>query len=60
MARKWRIEFPGAVYHVLDRGDRRGEIYRNDQDPLVFFRTLKEVCRRTCWRVHPLILMSNH
>ena len=29
MPRKVRIEFPGAVYHVLDRGDRREETFRD-------------------------------
>jgi hypothetical protein len=32
MARKARVEFAGAVYHELDRGDRREAIYRDDQD----------------------------
>jgi hypothetical protein len=30
MARKLRVQFPGAVYHVLDRGDRREEIFCDD------------------------------
>ena len=60
MARKARIEFPGGVYHVLDRGDRREEIYADDQDRLTFLRTLEEVCRRTGWWVHAYVLMSNH
>jgi putative transposase len=32
MARKIRIEFPGAFYHVLDRGDRREAIYGDDDN----------------------------
>jgi hypothetical protein len=32
MPRKVRIQFPGAVYHVLDRGDRREEIFHSDAD----------------------------
>jgi hypothetical protein len=32
MARKPRIEYAGAVYHVLNRGDRREPIYRDQQD----------------------------
>jgi REP element-mobilizing transposase RayT len=54
------VEFAGAVYHVLDRGDRREEIYADDADRLVFLRTLEEVCRRTGWWVHAYVLMSNH
>ncbi len=54
------LSFPAGVYHVLDRGDRREEIYADDQDRLTFLRTLEEVCRRTGWWVHAYVLMSNH
>ena len=32
MSRPLRIEFPGAVYHVTSRGDRREPIYKDDKD----------------------------
>ncbi len=32
MARKLRIEYPGAIYHVINRGDRREAIFQNDTD----------------------------
>ena len=32
MSRPLRIEFPGAIYHVTSRGDRREPIYRDDDD----------------------------
>ena len=32
MSRPLRIEFPGAIYHVTSRGDRREAIYRDDDD----------------------------
>jgi putative transposase len=60
MPRKARIEFPGALYHVLDRGDRREAIFADEEDRLAFLRTLEEVCRRTGWWVHAYVLMSNH
>jgi hypothetical protein len=49
MARKGRIEFSGAVYHVLDRGDRRQAIVRNDQDrdQAAFVGDVSRVSR--CW-----------
>ena len=52
MARKARVEFAGAVYHVLDRGDRREAIFKDDADRRRFLETLGEVCARTGWRVH--------
>ena len=60
MARKTRIEFPGAIYHVLDRGDRREAIYGDDEDRRSFLATLEAACQRTGWRVHAYVLMSNH
>ena len=40
MARKLRVQYPGAVYHVMNRGDRRELIYADDQDRLLFLDTL--------------------
>jgi REP element-mobilizing transposase RayT len=59
MARKARVEFEGAVYHVLDRGDRREAIFLDDEDRERFLTTLGEACRRTGWRVHAFVLMGN-
>src|SRR6266853_6938740 len=60
MPRRMRVEFAGAVYHVLDSGDRREAIFGDDTDRELFLRTLQEVCTRTGWRVHAYVLMSNH
>jgi REP element-mobilizing transposase RayT len=60
MPRKARIEFPGAVYHLLDRGDHREPIVRDDADRTTFLNTLGQVCVRTGWRVHAFVLMTNH
>ena len=60
MARKSRIEFPGAVYHVINRGSRREVIFRQDADRELFLRTPKEACARTGWCVHAYVLMGNH
>ncbi len=60
MARRARVEYEGAVYHVLDRGDRREPIFQDGTDRCRFLETLGEVCQRTGWRVHAYVLMSNH
>jgi REP element-mobilizing transposase RayT len=60
MARSIRIEFPGAFYHVLARGNRREAIYRDDEDRRYFLKVLSEACGRTGWRIHAWVLMSNH
>lgn len=60
MARSLRIQYPGAFYHVMARGNGRANIYRQDADRSLFLRTLGEACGRTGWRVHAWVLMSNH
>ena len=60
MARKLRVEYEGAIYHVMNRGDRREAVFRDAADRELFLRTLAEACRKTDWQVHAYCLMSNH
>ena len=60
VARKLRVEYPGAVYHVMNRGDRREPIFKSDQDRVLCLNTLAEACQKTGWQVHAFCLMSNH
>ena len=60
MARKLRVEYPGAIYHVMSRGDRREAIFKDDQDRRCFEVTLAEACQKTGWQVHAYCLMANH
>ena len=49
LARKLRIQYAGAVYHVMNRGDRREAIFHDDQDWRRFLVTLAEACAKTAW-----------
>jgi len=60
MARKLRVEYPGAIYHVMNRGDRREVIFEDDQDRRGFLAALGEVCAKTGWQIHAWCLMPNH
>jgi putative transposase len=60
MARKLRVEYPGAIYHVMNRGDRREAIFKDDLDRERFLETLGDVCVKTGWQVYALCLMGNH
>jgi hypothetical protein len=51
MSRKLRIEYPGAMYHVMNRGDQRADIFRDDQDRQKFLSTLAEACAKTEWQL---------
>ena len=52
MPRRIRVEFPGAIYHVLSRGDRREDIFHDDLDRQDFLETLAEACQKTGFQVH--------
>jgi len=57
MARSIRIEFSGASYHVMARGNRRQGIFVDDDDRRFFLQCLGEVCEKTGWRVHAWVLI---
>ena len=60
MARKVRIEYEGAVYHVMARGNRREAICRDDTDRQEFLSLLGQVCDKTGWLIHAYVMMGNH
>jgi REP element-mobilizing transposase RayT len=60
MPRALRIEYPGAVYHVMNRGNQRRDIFRDEIDRRRFLATLGEACAKTGWQVHAYCLMRNH
>lgn len=60
MPRKLRIEYEGAIYHVMNRGDRREAIFLEDADRVLFLETLGQACGKTGWQVHACCLMPNH
>ncbi len=60
MPRSPRIEYEGAVYHVMCRGDRREAIFADDNDRQMFLATLAAACERTGWRIAAYALMPNH
>src|SRR6266540_6014402 len=60
VARKLRVEYAGAIYHVMSRGDRREPIFQDEADRQRFVETLGEGCERSGWQVHAYCLMPNH
>jgi REP element-mobilizing transposase RayT len=60
MARPLRIEYAGALYHVTSRGDRREDIYLDEQDREMWLEVLGQVCSRFNWVVHAYCQMTNH
>jgi len=60
MARPLRIEFPGAVYHVTARGDRREPIFVDDQDRSALLAVLARAADRFDAQLLAYCLMGNH
>lgn len=60
MPRQPRLHFPGAVYHVIHRGNDRQEVFFSEDDRERFLALCQEACRRFEWRVHAYCLMANH
>ena len=54
------MEYAGAVYHVMSRGNHSQKVFRTDGDCGRFLDTLGEVCGRMGWKVHAYVLMGNH
>ena len=60
MPRPLRIQYSGARYHVMSRGDRREAIFYDDADRVEFLGTFGQACRKTGCQVHAYCLMNNH
>lgn len=52
MARKPRVEFPGAIYHVLNRGNSRQELFETAGAAQAFVDRQWEVCEQKKWKLH--------
>jgi len=60
MARPLRIEYPGGYHHVMNRGNRREDIFLTDNDRKVFLNTLADSCETYSVKLITYVLMDNH
>ena len=60
MSRPLRVEREGALWHVIDRGVERREIFRDRDDRATFLQFLSEAVTESRWRLHAYVLMHNH
>ena len=60
MARKPRIQYPGALYHVISRGNYRKDLFMVGKTGEQFEKALFEACERCGWQLHAYVIMSNH
>lgn len=60
MSRAWRIEYEGAFYHLLSRGNEHGDIFVDRRDRQRFLGTIEEMSQRFEIDIFAYVLMSNH
>jgi len=60
MARKLRVEFAGACYHVFNRGNYRSDLFAAPGAARSFEQCLFEACARFLWLLHAYVVMRNH
>ena len=60
MSRAWRIEYEGALYHLLSRGNGGRDIFEDERDRSIFLDTISEFSERFEIDVFAFVLMSNH
>jgi REP element-mobilizing transposase RayT len=60
MARKPRVHFPGAFYHVIARGNGQQDIFYDDKDYQLYLRFLKGYKGRLHFLLYAYVLMPNH
>jgi REP-associated tyrosine transposase len=60
MARKLRLEYPGAIYHVINRGNYRRDIFGDEKTKTAFEACVFEACEKSNWILHAFAVMINH
>jgi putative transposase len=60
MPKKKRVWYPGAVYHIMSRGNRRSDIFRDEEDYQTYLVILKQAMERYSYLLYTYCLMTNH
>lgn len=60
MARQIRVQYSGALYHVINRGNYRSDVFQSAGAARAFETVLGQACERLGWYVHAYVIMRNH
>lgn len=60
MARKLRIHYPGAQYHVMVRGNNKQDIFFHDKDRFVFYKLMQDLPEKFKVKIYAFCMMKNH
>lgn len=54
------MQFEGGIYHVINRGNYRADVFASERTKTAFLKCLGEACEKSGWRIHAWCVMSNH
>ena len=60
MPRKLRIQYPGALYHVISHGNNQKELFLKENMGEIFENALLETAVHCGWKLHAYVIMGNH
>jgi len=60
MARPLRLQYPGALYHVISRGNYRAAIFSEKGAKDAFIECVFTACEKAGWKLHGYVVMANH
>ena len=60
MPRRLRFQYPGALYHIINRGNYRQDLFGTAGAAQAFEATLNEASLRYAWIIHAFAIMRNH
>jgi putative transposase len=60
MARKLRLAYPGAIYHVINRSYRHERLFADPAIKTAFVECLWAACERCGWLLHAYVVMDDH
>lgn len=60
MARKPRVHYEGAVYHVIARGNNRARVFGTDEEKLKYLEIIEDYKKRYGFRLYAYVVMDNH
>lgn len=60
MPRPKRISLEGLIYHVINRGNNRQDVFRDNEDFEIFLKTIKKFKEKYAFKIYGYCLMNNH
>jgi REP element-mobilizing transposase RayT len=58
--RRFRVQYPNAIYHLMSRGVQRSDIFMCDDDRIEFFARCEKTVNRFGWLIYAAVQMTNH